>query len=72
VPGGAVPGFAPLQTHVPHPAQIHRVTVRPLSAVRSKARGSAPVVKRHASAATTIAEEKALPVSRWHTVQWQV
>jgi CBS domain-containing protein len=53
-----------VQTHVPHPAQIHRVTVRPLSAVRSKARGSTAIVKRHASAATTIAEEKALPVSR--------
>ena len=71
VPGGAVPGFAPLQIHVPHSPQTHRVTVRPLSAVRWKDLGPAPV-KRHTSAATTIADEKALPVSRWQTTQWQV
>jgi hypothetical protein len=70
-PGGAVPGFAPLQIQVPHPAQTHRVTVRPLSAPRWKERGSAPV-KRHASAATTSADEKALALSRWQAVQWQV
>jgi hypothetical protein len=71
VPGGAVPGFAPLQIQVPHSAQTHRVTVRPLSAGRWKDRGSAPA-KRHASAATMSADEKALPVSRWQAVQWQV
>ena len=70
-PGGAVPGLAPLQIQVPHPAQTQRVTVRPLSAARSKDRVSPPA-KRHASAATTTAEEKALPVSRWQAVQWQV
>lgn len=70
-PGGAVPSLAPLQTQMPQPAQTHRVTVRPLSAERSKDRVSPPA-KRHASAATTTAEEKALPVSRWQTVQWQV
>ena len=62
VPGGAVPGFAPLQTHVPHSAQTHRVTARPLSAVRWKDRVSPPV-KGHASAATRRADEKALLVS---------
>jgi hypothetical protein len=62
VPGGAVPGFASLQTQVPHAAQIHRVTVRPLSAMRWKDRVSPPV-KRHASALTTRADEKALLVS---------
>ena len=62
VPSGAVPGFTPLQTHVPHSAQTHRVTVRPLSAVRWKDRVSSPV-KRHASAAMMRAEEKALLVS---------
>lgn len=62
LPGGAVPGFAPLQIQVPHSAQIHRVTVRPLSAVRWKDRASPPE-KRHASAGTTSADEKVLPVS---------
>jgi hypothetical protein len=62
VPAGAAPGFAPLQTQVPHSTQTHRVTVRPLSAVRWKDRVSPPV-KRHASAATMRAEEKALLVS---------
>jgi hypothetical protein len=71
VPGGAVPGFAPLQIQVPHSAQTHRITVRLLSAVRRKDRSS-PRMKWHASATTTSAEEKALPVSRWQTVQWQV
>jgi len=52
VPGGAVPGFAPLQIQVPHPAQTQRITVRLLSAVRWKDRGSSPT-KWHASAATT-------------------
>jgi hypothetical protein len=71
VPGGAVPGFAPLQIQVPHSAQTHWITVRLLSAVRWKDRGSPPT-KWHASAATTSAEEKAPPVSRWQVVQWQV
>jgi hypothetical protein len=71
LPGGAVPGFAPLQSQVQQSAQTHRVTVRPLSAVRSRDRASPPA-NRHASAVTTIADEKALPVSRWQTVQWQV
>jgi hypothetical protein len=71
-PGAAVPGFAPLQTQAPHSAQTHRVTVRPLSAVRWKDRGSTPAKKRHASAATTTADENALPVSRWQAVQWHV
>ena len=71
VPGGAVPGLAPLQTQVPHSTQTHRVTVRPLSAGRWKDRVSPPV-KRQVSAATMSADEKALPVSVWQTVQWQV
>src|SRR3712207_8907205 len=48
-PGGAVPGFAPLQTQVPHSAQTHRFTVRPLSAVRWKDRGSASRSEEHTS-----------------------
>jgi hypothetical protein len=47
------------------------VTVRPLSAVRWKDRVS-PSVKRHASAVSKTADEKALLVSFWQAVQWQV
>ena len=62
LPGGAVPGLAPLQIQAPHSEQTHRSTVRPLSAGRWKDRTSPPM-KRHASAATRTADEKALPVS---------
>ena len=49
LPGGAIPGFTPLQSQVPHAAHTQRATARPLSAVRRKDRGSAPA-KWHASA----------------------
>src|SRR4051812_26241574 len=70
VPGGAVPGLAPLQSHVPHSAQTHRVTVRPLSAVRPKEGGSHPP-KRPAPAATTMADEKGPPGVRWEAGRGQ-
>jgi hypothetical protein len=57
--GLADPGFAPLQIHEPHSGHIHRVTLRPLSAVWSIARGSTPV-RWKACSSTTIAIENAL------------
>jgi hypothetical protein len=55
--------FAPLQIHEAHSGHIHRVTLRPLSAVWSIARGSTPV-RWKACSSTTIAMENALLVKR--------
>jgi len=54
-------GFGPLQIHVPQSGQTHRVTVRPLSALRWSERGWVPA-KWKAVPATTSAIENALPV----------
>jgi len=69
-PGDAEPGSEPLQIDVPHSGQTHRVKVRPLSAVRWIGRGSVPV-SANASVIMTSPMENALPVRRWHSVQWQ-
>jgi hypothetical protein len=65
-----MPGIAPLQIQLAHSGQCHRVTVRPLSAERSIGWGS-PLATWNAASRTRIAIEKALPVTRWHSVQWQ-
>jgi len=54
-----------------HSGQCHLVPTRPLSAVRRTSLGS-PAVKRKALSRTTIAIEKALLVTCWQSVQWQV
>jgi hypothetical protein len=61
--GSPIRGFAPLQIHEPHSGHIHRVTLRPLSAVWSIARGSLPV-RWKACSSTNIAMENALLVKR--------
>ena len=52
-------GFGPLQIHVPQSGQTHRVTVRPLLALRWSGRGWVPV-RSKAPAVSTSAIEKAL------------
>jgi hypothetical protein len=64
-------GIGPLHSDVPQSGHTHRATVCPLSAVRWNDRGWVPA-RWKASAATTIAIENALPVRRWHSVQWQI
>ena len=61
----------PLQIQPPHSGQSHRVTVLPLSAGR-RANFGVPAVSLKALSRTTTASEKALPVARWHSVQWHV
>jgi hypothetical protein len=61
-------GSGPLQIHDPHSGQTHRVTVRPLSAMRRIGRGRAPE-RMNASVSMTTPIENALPVWRWHSVQ---
>jgi hypothetical protein len=69
---GAWPGTAhtALQTHEPQLRQSHRVATRPLSARRWTSQGS-PFVSRNSLSDTTMANENALPVMRWQSVQWQ-
>jgi hypothetical protein len=61
-PGAVEVGSGPLQTHNPHSGQTHRVTVRPLSAMRWIGRGRAPE-RMNASVSMTTPIENALPVS---------
>jgi hypothetical protein len=57
------PGFAPLHIHEPQSGHTHRVSLRPLSAVWSIARGSTPD-RWKTCASTTIAMANALLVMR--------
>lgn len=58
------------KSRIPQSGQNQAVTVFPLSAIRLKACG-APAVSRNASGGTTKPIAKALPLKRWHSVQWQ-
>ena len=69
ISAAAEPGFGPLQIHDPHSGQTHRLTVRPLAAMRWIIRGSTPV-RRNAPSLTTITIENALLVMRWQSRQW--